>query len=221
MLGFVRGKIISKSLTGTTCVVLSGTVGYELTVSNRLYESLRLDQEVSLWLHTHVREDILALYGFPSDEEKSCFRILLSVNGLGPKHALSLLSEHGWERLVQSILSKDTSTISKAHGVGKTLAQRIVLDLSGKLEKFALLAKPLTVPLAETVAPADTASAVREDLVSALSNLGYPPNHIRNVVDRLFEEAGRTAPPFETALKRALSELSGRTSNVVEGGRHA
>jgi len=217
VIGFVRGKVLSKSLTNTSCVVLAVNVGYELTVSARLFEALRLDQEVSLWLHTHVREDILALYGFPSDEEKQFFRVLLSVNGLGPKHALSLLSEHGWEKLAHYILTKNTAAISEAHGVGKTLAQRIVLDLSAKMEKLALVTQPLTAPITDHAPIADLESSLRDDLLSALSHLGYQPNQIKGTLDRLFDDKSLEKLGFEASLKRALAELSGR---VTEGARH-
>lgn len=220
MLGFVRGKVLSKSLTNTTCVVLSAQVGYEVTLSSRLFDSLRLDQEVSLWLHTHVREDILALYGFPSDEEKQFFRVLLSVSGLGPKHALSLLSEHGWEKLAHYILTKNTAAICEAHGVGKTLAQRIVLDLSAKVEKLALVSAPLMAPVTDHAPLANLESSLREDLTSALSHLGYQPNQVRTTLDRLFDEKTLESLGFEASLKRALAELSGR-SPVTEGARHA
>jgi holliday junction DNA helicase RuvA len=221
VIGFIRGKVISKSLTATSCVVLADNVGYEMTCSARLFDSLRLEQEVSLWLHTHVREDILALYGFPSDEEKQFFRVLLSVNGLGPKHALSLLSEHGWDRLANYILTKNTAAISEAHGVGKTLAQRIVLDLSGKIEKLAVLTKPLTAPATQATPHEVLASSLREDLVSALSHLGYQPNHIKGTLDRLFDDEALEKLGFENGLKRALKELSGRVANVTEAARHA
>ena len=221
MIGFIHGKVISKSQTNTTCVVLAGQLGYELTLSARLFDSLSLDQEVSLWLHTHVREDLLALYGFPSDEEKQFFRVLLGVNGLGPKHALSLLSEHGWDRLAHYILTKNIAAISQAHGVGKTLAQRIILDLSAKIEKLATFMKPLTVPALKASNDATLESSLRDDLVSALSHLGYQPTHIKSILDRLFDDESLKSMGFESSLKRALAELSGRASNVTEGSRHA
>lgn len=204
MLGFLHGKILSKSLTNTSCVVVNQNVGYEVTLTPRHFEAVRLEQEVSLWLHTHVREDILALYGFPSDEEKQLFRILLSVSGLGPKHALSLLGEHGADRLVQLVVSKNTTGLSQAHGVGKTLAQRIVLDLAGKLEKLSFFLKPDLKVVAQAPAP----SSMREDLVSALTHLGYPSQQIRGVLDRIFDGEDVDSLGFEVCLKRALKEVA-------------
>ncbi len=222
MIGFIHGKVLSKSLTNTTCVILTGHIGYEMILSARLFDSLRLEQEVSLWTHTHVREDILALYGFPSDEEKQFFRVLLSVNGLGPKHGLSLLSEHGWERLANYIMTKNTGAISEAHGVGKTLAQRIVLDLSGKIEKLAIFAnRPVTLPASEAASPEALESSLRSDLISALSHLGYQPNPIKIILDRLFDDETLESMGFEASLKRALAELSGRATASAEAPRHA
>ena len=95
MVGFLQGKVISKNPETNQCVVLAGDLGYEVNVSKRLFDALSHEQPISLWIHTHVREDAFLLYGFANETEKLFFRILLGVSGLGPKMALSLLTEHG------------------------------------------------------------------------------------------------------------------------------
>src|SRR5580704_3697877 len=104
MLGFIQGKIISKNPEGNHCVILSGDVGYEVVLPRNLFDTLPNDEFARLWVHTHVREDQLTLFGFRNETEKACFKQLLAVSGLGPKTALSLLGEHGVERLINLVI---------------------------------------------------------------------------------------------------------------------
>jgi Holliday junction DNA helicase RuvA len=165
---------------------------------------------VGLWLYTHVREDALILFGFFSEAEKQLFKILIGVSGLGPKIALSLLSQHGPEKLIQLIIHKRTSEISEASGVGKKLAERLVLELSTKLSKLAWIQ---SMPQVETsIAPVilSKEERVREDLISALSNLGYSVGQIKNTLDRMFLREDTMGLGFEALLRTALKEISGR-----------
>lgn len=210
MLGFLKGKTISKNLDGQTIVVLAHRIGFEVTVPKVLFETLILNETISLWLHSHVREDQFTLFGFASESEKHLFRVLLGVSGLGPKTALSLLGEHGASRVCQLIMSKDSDSLSEAPGVGKKLAQKVILELSGKVEKFAWLEElPKSVVVERDVMlPPDR--QLREDLNSALVNLGFVPNHIKITLDKLFERENVEAIGFAEALKAALKEMSGR-----------
>lgn len=206
MLGYIEGKIISKNPDTNQCVVLAGNIGYEISVSKRTLEILSLDSNTALWLHTHVREDALTLFGFETETEKQFFRILVGVSGLGPKTALSLLSEHGAEKLSQLILAKEIAEISSAPGVGKKLAERLVLELASKLEKLAWVSQieqKLTTPKLEH-APK---KQLRDDLLSALVNLGYQPSQIRTTLDRVFD-GSLSELNFETCLKDALKDIS-------------
>jgi len=198
MLGFIHGKVISKNFESLHCVVLTQGVGYEILTPKRLLEKLTPSGEISLWLHTHVREDIFALYGFESENEKLFFRLLLSVSGLGPKTALSLLSEFGTDTLIELILGKRITEISKAPGVGKKTAERLVMELTSKLEKVAW-SKPSTTP-----------SSTRDDLFSALTHLGYQPTQIKFALDKVMASPEKA---FEVLLKNALQELSNRNHN--------
>lgn len=211
MIGFLTGKIISKNPDSLQCILQAHRVGYEVTIPKRTMESLLPNQKLSLWIHTHVREDALSLFGFASENEKNLFRVLLSVSGLGPKTALSLLSEHGPERLSQLIIHKNAKEITEAQGVGRKLADKIILELSGKLEKLSWI-KGLESKENKSLATrhAPTKASLKDELSSALTYLGYTPSQIKNGLEKLYATADVESNGFESALKLALKELSGR-----------
>lgn len=207
MIGYLTGELIAKTPETLQCVLQVGGIGYELSVSKRLYECLSPQQLVSFWIHTVVREDSFSLYGFSSESEKIFFRVLLGVSGLGPKTALALLGEHGPLRLASLILSKNTDDISAAPGVGKKTAQRLVLELGGKLEKSAWAAE-----LRLKTAQAQKEIAIptkqwKEDLASALLYLGYGANQVKNTL-KFLKENDFEALGFEACLKLSLREMA-------------
>ncbi|NBX68777.1 MAG: Holliday junction branch migration protein RuvA [Proteobacteria bacterium] len=210
MLGFIEGKIISKSIETSQAVVLCAGVGYEITLSKQTLEMTHVNSNVSFWIHTHVREDAFILFGFFSEAEKQLFRILIGVSGLGPKTALSLLSEHGPEKLIQLIVHKRISEIAEAPGVGKKLAERLSLELSTKLGKLAWIQAMPQSEMAESPKTLSKDEQIREDLSSALTNLGYPVGQIKNTLDRMFLREDNTGLGFEALLRMALKEISGR-----------
>lgn len=220
MLGYLNGRVLVKNQDTNQCILLAGDVGYEITLSKKTFEMLFVDQVTSLWLHTHVREDQFTLFGFSSETEKNFFRILLSVSGLGPKTALSLLSEHGAEHLSGLIIHKNISEISSAPGVGKKLAERLVLELASKLEKLTWVNQLEIKSLGIKNAKVPEHRALREDLLSALINLGYQPAQIRSTLDRLFMEKEDKKLDFENYLRLALKDMSGHrlsSSEVTHG----
>ena len=210
MLGFIEGKVISKSIETSQVVVLCSGVGYEVTLSKQTLEITHLNSNLSLWLYTHVREDAFILFGFYSEAEKQLFKILIGVSGLGPKIALSLLSEHGSEKLIQLIIHKRTSEIAEASGVGKKLAERLALELSTKLSKLAWIQAMPQVEMADTPTTISKEDQVREDLTSALANLGYSTGQIKNTLDRMLLRDNTAELRFEDLLRMALKEISGR-----------
>lgn len=210
MLGFVQGKVISVNPEALECIVQAGDVGYELRLTRRAMDQTVLGESKAFWIHTHVREDILLLYGFLNEMEKQFFRVLINVQGLGPKTALALLSEHGVEKLTQLIINKDITEIATAPGVGKKLAERLILELASKIEKLAWLShiqKAMSEPRTLTLSPK---KQLREDLVSALTNLGYQPAHIKMVLDKLLDAEEAETKGFEALLRTALGDMSGR-----------
>jgi Holliday junction DNA helicase RuvA len=161
MIAHLRGKLLSKQ--PERAVIEAAGVGYDVAITGPAYSELpNLGAEVALFIHTHVREDALSLFGFVSEDEKRLFEKLISVSGIGPKLAITVLNGISTERLVAAIRGNDLASLTRISGIGKKTAERMVLELRDKLDTFAVTTK----------APS-SASAVEEDVLSALINLGY------------------------------------------------
>src|SRR5277367_6230515 len=161
MIAHLRGRLFSKQ--PGQAIVEAGGVGYDVTISVPTFTALPAEGgEVSLYIHTQVREDVLALFGFLERGEKRLFERLITVSGVGPKLAVTILSGLNVERTVTAIRAQDHATLTRIPGVGKKLAERLVVELKDKLEDMA-------------VAPAIGISAgpAADDVLSALLNLGY------------------------------------------------
>src|SRR5215471_8457588 len=160
MIAHLRGRLISKH--PNQAIVEAGGVGYDVTISVPTFSELpALNAEVSFFIHTHVREDALALFGFLRAQEKQLFERLLSVSGIGPKLAITILSGMPADAMVAAIKGNNVAALTRIPGIGKKTAERMVLELRDKLEAFA------------APAVAAVASRVEEDVISALVNLGY------------------------------------------------
>lgn len=180
-------------------VIDCGGVGYGVIVPMSTYGRLPdVGAAVELHVHTHVREDALQLFGFASRLEKRLFLKLISISGIGPKLAVGLMSGVSAEDLVAAIAAKDVKRLTLVPGIGKKTAERIVLELSDKL-------LDLGVPvgrLEKAAPPRPARSAVKEDVVSALVNLGYKPVHAEDVVGKVPDG------DFELVLREALRSLA-------------
>jgi Holliday junction DNA helicase RuvA len=162
MIAHLRGRLLAKH--PNQLIVETGGVGYDVTISVPTFSDLPgVGSEVGLHIHTHVREDVLALYGFLRPEEKQLFEKLLTVSGIGPKLAITILSGMAAEEMVSAIRGNDVARLTKIPGIGKKTAERMVLELRDKL----------TPPGAGAVAAIPSLSTVEEDVLSALMNLGY------------------------------------------------
>lgn len=196
MIAWLRGRLLHKQ--PTRLVVDVQGVGYDVHVP----VSTSIDvgdtgSQVELHVHTHVREDQLALFGFRSPFELEIFERLIGVSGVGPKLALSVLSGVESHDFVRTVQAGDVGRLTSIPGVGKKTAERLVLELRDRL------------PQARTTSPAAataTESAVRTDLVSALVNLGYQRSAVEKTVDRLL--TGQASPVFEVVLRASLKELT-------------
>ncbi len=135
MLYSVRGKLIHT--TASTAIVECGGVGFRCQTTLNTLKSLKLGSEVTLYTYLNVREDAMELFGFASKTELDTFKNLISVSGVGPKAGLAVLSELSPEQVAMAIASDDIKTITRAQGVGKKIAQRIILELKDKLAKEA------------------------------------------------------------------------------------
>jgi Holliday junction DNA helicase RuvA len=196
MIGLLRGRLLEKRPNQVILDV--GGVGYLVAVPLSTFAALGdLHAEVTLLIHTHVREDALALYGFLSAREKHFFELLLGASGVGPSLALKILSGMNVEELVPAIRTGDLARLTKIPGVGRKTAERMVVELKDKLEAVAI----------ETDKPAPSSPAgVEADVKSALLNLGYDERTADAALDEAKREAGTSN--FEKLLRVALSALS-------------
>jgi holliday junction DNA helicase RuvA len=196
----LRGKLLEKQ--PNRIVVDVGGVGYDVAVPLSTFYGLgEPGADVALRVHTHVREDALALYGFATALELDLFERLIGISGIGPKVGLAVLSGIEPIELIGAIERGDLARLTSIPGVGKKTSERIVLELKDRLPR-AHVAMAATVPEG-----APEPSAVRDDLLSALMNLGYHRPLAERAVDAALKTAGRDAG-FERTLKQALRELA-------------
>jgi Holliday junction DNA helicase RuvA len=192
MIAHLRGKLIHKQ--PGQAIVEAGGVGYDVTTSVPTFTGLpAIGMETSLHIHTQVREDAIALFGFLEREEKLLFERMISVTGVGPKLAITLLSGLSAERAVTAIRAQDHATLTRIPGVGKKLAERLVLELKDKLDSFA--AAPI---------PAQVQGAAVEDVLSALTNLGYQRPAAEKAIQLSVEKEAALANDFDGLFRAAL-----------------
>ena len=195
MIAFLRGQVFEKH--PNRLIVDVAGVGYDVQVPlSTFYTAGEPGAAIALRIHTHVREDQLALYGFATPLELTMFERLIGVSGIGPKLALSVLSGIESRDLVSAIQRNDLARLTAIPGVGKKTAERMCVELRDRMPK-AMVA-PGAPP-----APGD---ALRDDLVSALTNLGYHRQAIDKSLDKLVNNTGEQR--FEDVLRAALKDLS-------------
>jgi Holliday junction DNA helicase RuvA len=195
MIAHLRGRLISKH--PNQAIVETAGVGYDVTISIPTFSDLpSAGAEVALHIHTHVREDTIALYGFLRSEEKQLFEKLIQVSGIGPKLAITILSGMPTSEMVTAIRSGDIARLTRIPGIGKKTAERMVLELRDKLEAFG-----------ETPPP-KLASPVEEDVLSALTNLGYQ----RTSAERALAAAAGNGKSgsFDILFRETLAALNSR-----------
>lgn len=198
MIAHLKGRILRKA--PQEAVVEVGGVGYRVHIPVSTFYRLGEDgSEVSLRIHTHVREDTLALFGFLTASEQALFERLISVAGVGPRLALNILSGIEAPELVVALRGSDVARLTHIPGVGRKTAERLVVELKDKVVDLA-------APAAE--APAAAPGPAKEDLVSALVHLGYSRPEAERGVEKALREDG--ALRFEDLLRRALQLLSRR-----------
>ncbi len=197
MIAHIRGQILYK--IPNYVVIDCGGVGYELAISVSTYTELRdVGAEAALHVHTHVREDALQLFGFYEVTEKLLFEKLLTISGIGPKLAITVLSGISAERLVGAIRGGDHATLTKIPGIGKKTAERVVLELKDKLDGLTGFTPAVDAPV--------SLGAVADDVLSALVNLGYA----RPVALKAVEAAAKDSSvsgDFEKMFRAAMSAV--------------
>lgn len=195
MIAHLRGKLLAKH--PNQAIVETAGVGYDVTITVPTFSDLpAAGTEVSLHIHTHVREDQIALYGFLRPTEKVLFEKLITVSGIGPKLAITVLSGMAADEMVRAIRGNDVTRLTRIPGVGKKTAERMVLELRDKLPEPGPTSVPAISPM----------SATEEDVLSALVNLGYQ----RPAAEKALAVATTNgkAASFDAMFRDALAALS-------------
>jgi len=206
MIGRLRGMVVV--LTDENVLIDVAGVGYEVLGHGRFLSQLAMGDEATISIETVVREDFIRLYGFMSEQERHSFRVLQSVQGVGAKHALAILQVLPPSDLYDAIAVEDLTALSRAHGVGKRLAQRIATELQPKLGSLAGAASGTALKVeARQVSGGGAMSGSKAEAASALANLGYDGVDARKAVARAADGAGAGAS-VEVLIKAALKELA-------------
>jgi len=196
VIAFLRGKILEKH--PNQVIVETAGVGYDVLIPVSTFSSLpEAGSEVKLRIHTHVREDALALFGFLTGEEKTIFERLISVSGIGPKLAITVLSGLPTSDLINAIRNSAVEQLVRIPGVGKKTAERIVLELKDKLEGVAPASS-----VGQIEQPMATLSVVEQDVISALLNLGCNRPTAEGAVRKA--KAAGAASEFEPLFRKSL-----------------
>ena len=199
MIAHLRGRLVEKH--PNEAVVECGGVGYELTISVSTFSALPKEgAEAALHVYTHVREDQIALFGFGDRQEKRLFERLLTISGIGPKLAITVLSGISAERLVGAIRAQDHATLTRIPGIGKKTAERVVLELKDKLDDLAA-----AVP--ESAGSGRRFGPVGDDALSALVNLGYPRAVAQRAIEAAIEKEPAVAEQFEGLFRAAMAAV--------------
>jgi len=192
MIGYLTGKII---LSKPTQILLDvNGVGYEVRISINTFEKLAGKNTISLHIYTNVKEDSITLFGFYSEAEKEMFELLISISGVGPKSALSLLSGISTDELRQAIVSSNVERIIAVPGIGRKTAERLILELKNKVREIKEEGVSTSKP------------SLQKEAVSALTTLGYNLVSSEKAVNKILSELPECS--LEELIKRSLQELN-------------
>ena len=197
MFHYISGTVAA--LDQNLAVLDAGGVGYALHTTTTSQRDLTPGERGKLFTYNVIREDCFDLYGFSTLGEKRCFELLIGVSGVGPKAALSILSSTTPEGLAMSILTEDEKSITVAQGIGKKIAQRVILELKDKMAKNA----PVFSPSSKTAAPRPGGLDIVGDAAAALAVLGYSQGEISMAL-RDIDTAGQ---PVEAIIRQALKNM--------------
>jgi holliday junction DNA helicase RuvA len=196
MIAHLRGTLLSKR--PNQIVVETAGVGYEVNISVPTFSELPANgSEVALHIYTHVREDLIALYGFIRSAEKQLFEKLITVSGIGPKLAITILSGMVADEMAAAIRNNDLARLTKIPGIGKKTAERMVLELRDKLPEVVGTSTP-SVP---------AVTAMEEDVLSALVNLGYQRAAAEKALSGVLKNSTKGGS-FDSMFRQALAQLS-------------
>lgn len=216
MIEYLKGNLLKKDLPHIILNV--NGIGYGVEVPASAFAHLgHIGDEAALWIYTRVKEDVLKLYGFSTWEDRKVFDILLEVNGVGPKVALAILSTLSVSQLLSAIERKEPEFLVSVPGIGKRSAEKIVVELQSKVEKFLVsgFSEKLSKVSAAPSLLSDAASKDPKfsDLSSALENLGFKKKQYLPVVEKLSED--HASEDFTHLMRRALADLKPMDKNAT------
>ena len=197
MIGYLKGTLIH--VEEQTVIVEVAGVGYEVYVGGAVDQLGQPGSSVTLWVHTHVREDALSLFGFREAIQKKIFLILTGITGIGPKLAMSVIGQLSPGELVDAVTVGNTRLLRGVPGVGPKMADRMVLELKDKLAAF--------IKKHQWAASADGSALVWQELTQALGGLGFSDSDIRNVLKLLRKTYKDQTPDINELLKTALQKI--------------
>jgi Holliday junction DNA helicase RuvA len=203
MIARLKGTLLEKR--PGRAVIDAGGVGYEVTLTLGTYERLGEPGEpAELHVYTHVREEALALFGFADRREKELFACLIAVNGVGPRLAIAALSGLGADGLIEVVEARDARRLASVPGIGRKTSERVLLEIGDRLAALGSAAAPGATPGGIPVR-----SGPREDVISALTNLGYKDRVASDAVRRVMKSSARPEErSFEELLKQTLRLLA-------------
>ena len=194
MFGYIRGKIVSKDLSYVISDV--NGVGFKIYSSVNSISALKINEEATLYTYLYIKEGIMDLYGFATEEELSMFEMLISVSGVGAKGAIAILSIGSPSKIAVALVTNDVKTIKSAQGIGPKIAQRIILELKDKIKN-----EELTLQSEESEQIIDT--DLKQEAVKALMVLGYSKNEAQKAVSK----ADSSITDLEELIKAALKAV--------------
>lgn len=184
MIGFLKGIVITKS--NNNLIININNVGYKVFANDYIIEKSSIDQEITLHIYTHVREQEISLYGFLTEEDQQMFELLISVSGIGPKAALNLLSLADVKAIKTAIVNKDISILTQVSGVGKKTAEKLIIELSGKVD---------CIDIESDKSNSDM------DVINALKSMGYSISESRDALNEIPKDIDDTGEKVRLALK--------------------
>lgn len=184
MIGFLKGRVLTKSKN--SLVLNINNVGYKVFVNDYIFEKSTIDQEISLFIYTHVREQEISLYGFSTEDEENVFKLLISVSGIGPKAALNLLSISDINSIKMAIVNKDISILTQVSGIGKKTAEKLVVELSGKIDSLDFESNNVNSDM---------------NVINALRSMGYSVSESRDALNEIPKNVKDTSERVRLALQ--------------------
>jgi Holliday junction DNA helicase RuvA len=206
MIAYLSGKLLEKQ--ATSVIVDVGGIGYEVTIPlSTFYELGEVGDEVNLRIYTHVREDALQLFGFKTERERQLYLKLISVQGIGAKSGITMLSGMNADEIIVAIRTDNLARLTAIPGVGKKTAERLVIELRDKLNDLSSAAtQGQLASISGGAAPAASVDAVYEDALSALTNLGYQRNAAEKALKQAVQDG--TEMSVQKLLRKSLQFLA-------------